>query len=177
MTDTATEGNRFAFQVPVRLYGPNVITAKAADYGNGKKGDPEYSTRAFFPKDHAEVKAFSAALAKARELIGNIVAEAEIGKVYKGKVARIMEYGAFVEIMPGTDGLVHISQIHSATGRIDNINDVLKVGQGVRVKVIEADDKGRLRLSIKAIGGIEAQQTEAAPAAPAEVAPAPEAAQ
>ncbi len=67
------------------------------------------------------------------------------------------------KVLPGRDGLLHISEI--ANYRIANINDVLKVGQQVRVKVIEADDKGRLRLSIKAIGGIEQQQAAAAPEA------------
>jgi len=65
-------------------------------------------------------------------------------------------------VLPGRDGLLHISEI--ANYRIANINDVLKVGQTVRIKVIEADDKGRLRLSMKAIGGIEAQGGPAAPA-------------
>jgi len=64
-----------------------------------------------------------------------------------------------VQVLPGRDGLLHISEI--ANYRIANIGDVLKVGQAVRVKVIEADDKGRLRLSVKAIGGIEQQQGDA----------------
>ena len=98
-----------------------------------------------------------------------------MGQVYDGSVLRLLDFGAIVQVLPGRDGLLHISEI--ANYRIANINDVLKVGQSVRVKVIEADDKGRLRLSIKAIGGIEAQQAEAAPAAPAEAATSPEAAQ
>lgn len=89
------------------------------------------------------------ALKKARELITNIVAEAEIGRIYKGKVARIMEYGAFVEIMPGTDGLVHISQIHSESGRVENVSDVLKEGDEIEVKVISVDRMGKIKLSQK----------------------------
>ncbi|HLR30460.1 MAG TPA: S1 RNA-binding domain-containing protein, partial [Paenalcaligenes sp.] len=80
---------------------------------------------------------------------------------YEGPVLRVLDFGAIVQVLPGRDGLLHISEI--ANYRINNINDVLKVGQNVRVKVIEADDKGRLRLSMKAIGGIEAQGGPQAP--------------
>ncbi len=69
----------------------------------------------------------------------------------------------FTQVLPGRDGLLHISEI--ANYRIADINDVLKVGQSVRVKILEADDRGRLRLSVKAIGGIEAQGGPAAPSA------------
>src|SRR5690606_31437029 len=85
-----------------------------------------------------------------------LTADVEVGQVYDGSVLRLLDFGAIVQVLPGRDGLLHISEI--ANYRIANINDVLKVGQQVRVKVIEADDKGRLRLSVKAIGGIEQQQ-------------------
>ena len=75
--------------------------------------------------------------------------------LFRSPVLRLLDFGAIVQVLPGRDGLLHISEI--ANYRIANINDVLKVGQIVRFKVIEADDKGRLRLSIKSIGGIEAQ--------------------
>ena len=88
--------------------------------------------------------------------IKELTADVEVGEVYDGSVLRLLDFGAIVQVLPGRDGLLHISEI--ANYRIANINDVLKVGQAVRVKVIEADDKGRLRLSIKAIGGIEQQQ-------------------
>ncbi|MDA8168450.1 MAG: polyribonucleotide nucleotidyltransferase [Nitrospiraceae bacterium] len=84
---------------------------------------------------------------KAKEIILGIVAEAELGKVYKGKVVRITDFGAFVEILPGVDGLVHISQI--AHKRIAKVTDVLQVGDEVDVKVIEIDKQGRVRLSRK----------------------------
>ena len=71
----------------------------------------------------------------------------EIGKVYTGKVKKIMEYGAFVNILPGKDGLVHISQI--AEERVNNVSDILSEGQQVDVKVLEVDRQGRVRLSIK----------------------------
>jgi len=103
----------------------------------------------------------SSELERAREAERRIVeltADVEVGQVYEGSVLRLLDFGAIVQVLPGRDGLLHISEI--ANYRIANINDVLKVGQSVRVKVIESDDKGRLRLSIKAIGGIESQQPQ-----------------
>lgn len=100
----------------------------------------------------------SADLDKAREAerrIKELTADVEVGLEYEGPVLRLLDFGAIVQVLPGRDGLLHISEI--ANYRINNINDILKVGQVVRIKVIEADDKGRLRLSMKAIGGIEAQ--------------------
>ena len=110
----------------------------------------------------------------AQRRITELTADVEVGQEYDGSVLRLLDFGAIVQVLPGRDGLLHISEI--ANYRIANINDVLKVGQALRVKVIEADDKGRLRLSVKAIGGIE-QQTEggvAAPAAPTAPVVAPE---
>jgi polyribonucleotide nucleotidyltransferase len=79
------------------------------------------------------------------EIIRGITAEAEIGKIYRGKVKKITDFGAFVEIFPGTDGLVHISQI--ADQRIKSVSDVLKEGEEVMVKVLEIDKQGRIKLS------------------------------
>ena len=84
---------------------------------------------------------------KARTIIKQLTAEPEIGKIYKGVVAKIMDFGAFVEIMPNASGLVHISEI--AENRIEKVTDVLKVGQEVMVKLVQIDDVGRLNLSIK----------------------------
>ncbi|MEQ4618577.1 MAG: polyribonucleotide nucleotidyltransferase [Corticimicrobacter sp.] len=99
----------------------------------------------------------------AERRIAELTADVEVGQVYEGTVLRLLDFGGIVQVLPGRDGLLHISEI--ANYRIANINDVLKVGQHVRVKVIEADDKGRLRLSVKAIGGIEQQGGPAAPGA------------
>jgi len=101
---------------------------------------------------------------EAQRRIVELTADVEVGQVYDGTVLRLLDFGAIVQVLPGRDGLLHISEI--ANYRIANINDVLKVGQPVRVKIIEADDKGRLRLSVKAIGGIEAQQATAEEGAP-----------
>ena len=88
-----------------------------------------------------------AASKKAVEMVQRIVAEAEIGKIYKGTVRKIVEFGAFVEILPGTDGLVHISQL--APERVRRVSDVLKEGDEVMVKVLEIDRQGKIRLSRK----------------------------
>ncbi len=84
---------------------------------------------------------------KAIEIVKGIVADAEDGKIYKGKVKRIVDFGAFVEILPGKEGLLHISQI--AEKRIEKVTDVLKEGEELLVKVIEIDKMGRIRLSRK----------------------------
>jgi polyribonucleotide nucleotidyltransferase len=84
---------------------------------------------------------------KAIEMVQRIAAEAEIGKIYKGTVRKIVEFGAFVEILPGTDGLVHISQL--APERVRKVSDVLKEGDEVMVKVLEIDKQGKIRLSRK----------------------------
>ncbi len=80
-------------------------------------------------------------------MIEEITAEAEIGAVYTGTVARIVDFGAFINILPGKDGLVHISQI--ANERVENVSDYLKEGQEVQVKVMDVDQRGRIKLSIK----------------------------
>jgi len=80
-------------------------------------------------------------------MVEEITAEAEVGAVYKGTVARIVDFGAFVNILPGKDGLVHISQI--ANERVENVSDHLSEGDEVRVKVLDVDQRGRIKLSIK----------------------------
>ena len=96
---------------------------------------------------------------EARRRIDAITAEVEIGKIYEGPVLRILDFGAIVNIMPGRDGLLHVSQI--AKERVNNVSDYLKEGQVVRVKVLETDERGKVKLSMKAL------LTEEAPAAPA----------
>jgi len=106
------------------------------------------------------------AAAAARSRIDAITAEVEIGKIYEGTVLKILDFGAIVSVLPGKDGLLHISQI--AQERVNKVEDYVKEGQVVRVKVLETDDRGRVKLSMKAVA---AEEGTAAPAA------APEAAQ
>jgi len=91
---------------------------------------------------------------EARRRIELLTADVEVGQVYEGKVIKLMDFGAFVNILPGRDGLVHISQISNE--RVENVSDELSEGQAVRVKVLEVDRQGRIRLSIKALAEEEA---------------------
>lgn len=103
-------------------------------------------------------------LADAVYRIEMICAEPEAGVVYDGKITRIVDFGAFVEIMPGTEGLLHISQI--AQERVEKVTDYLQEGQEIRVKCLEVDQRGRIKLSIKELTAEEAAQTESAEEAP-----------
>jgi polyribonucleotide nucleotidyltransferase len=104
--------------------------------------------------------------AAAKKRIEDITAEVEVGRIYEGPVLRLLDFGAIVQVLPGKDGLLHISQI--ANERVNAVSDYLKEGQMVKVKVLEADDKGRLRLSMKAV-------SPAVPSAPAAASAAVEA--
>ncbi len=92
-------------------------------------------------------------------MVEEITAEAEIGAVYTGKVARIVDFGAFVTILPGKDGLVHISQI--ANERVESVSDHLSEGDEVQVKVLDVDQRGRIKLSIKELLEDDAPDEEA----------------
>ena len=100
----------------------------------------------------------------AKKRIEDLTAEVEVGRIYEGTVLKILDFGAIVNILPGRDGLLHISQI--AQERVNAVTDYLKEGQAVRVKVLEADEKGRLRLSMKAASetAAPAEQTADQPA-------------
>ncbi len=111
----------------------------------------------------ASVSAEAGRAAQAR--IAQITAEVEVGKIYEGPVLRLLDFGAIVQVLPGKDGLLHISQI--ANERVNAVADYLKEGQVIKVKVLEADDKGRLRLSMKAAAADTAAQIAQPIAAPA----------
>jgi polyribonucleotide nucleotidyltransferase len=85
----------------------------------------------------------------AKKRIEEITAEVEIGKVYEGPITKILDFGALVNLLPGKDGLLHISQI--AHQRVEKVTDFLQEGQIVKVKVLETDEKGRIKLSMKAL--------------------------
>jgi polyribonucleotide nucleotidyltransferase len=104
----------------------------------------------------ASVNAAAGQAAKAR--IEQITSDVEPGRIYEGKVAKLMDFGAFVTISPGKDGLVHVSQI--SNDRVEKVSDVLKEGDIVKVKVLEVDKQGRIRLSMKAV-----EEGEGVPAA------------
>jgi polyribonucleotide nucleotidyltransferase len=101
---------------------------------------------------------------RARRIIAGMTEEPEVGRIYEGQVKSTTTFGAFVEIMPGTEGLLHISELQA--GRVEKTEDVVKKGDVVQVKLLSIDEKGRLRLSRKAaIAELEGQQGGAAPEA------------
>ncbi|MEO0438025.1 MAG: polyribonucleotide nucleotidyltransferase [Pseudomonadota bacterium] len=112
-------------------------------------------------EDDGTVRVFGqdqAARDKAVAMIEEITAEAEVGAIYTGRVERIVDFGAFVNILPGKDGLLHISQI--ANERVENVSDHLSEGEEVRVKVLDVDQRGRIKLSIKELLNEEASEVE-----------------
>jgi polyribonucleotide nucleotidyltransferase len=127
------------------LIGPGGKTIREITSASGARIDVDDEgkvTISSFDKQSGEI---------AVKLINEIIQEAEVGKVYRGKVVKIMDFGAFVEIFPGTDGLVHISQLDRE--RVNKVTDVLQEGDEVLVKVLGVDDNGKIRLSRKAAFG------------------------
>jgi polyribonucleotide nucleotidyltransferase len=153
-----------AISVPrkdVSEYAPKYITIKIHPdkireiIGPGGKVIREMSTE-FDAKidvdDDGTIKIFCSNDVSAKALktrIEEIAAVPEVGKIYEGVVRTIKDFGAFVQILPGTDGMVHISEL--ANKRVEKVTDVLKEGDTVRVKVVEIDNRGRIRLSRKAV--------------------------
>jgi polyribonucleotide nucleotidyltransferase len=120
--------------------GGKIIKGLTAEYGAKIEVDDSGTIKIFSPSgDIAQ---------KLMERIEDITQEAQVGKIYKGVVKTIKDFGAFVEIMPGTDGLVHISEL--ADKRVNKVTDILKEGDEVTVKVLEIDSRGKIRLSRKA---------------------------
>jgi polyribonucleotide nucleotidyltransferase len=125
------------------VIGKGGVTIRAISEATGATIDIE---------DDGTIKIASADLSaaeQARARIEQITADVEAGTIYEGKVVRLMDFGAFVNILPGRDGLVHISQISNE--RVANVSDKLNEGDMVKVKVLEVDKQGRIRLSMKAI--------------------------
>ena len=131
-----------------KIIGPGGKTIKKIVEETGAKIDIEEDGRVYIAAVNSEEAA------KAIDMINGITAEAEVGKVYTGKVTRLMAFGAFVEILPGKEGLVHISQLSAE--RVNKVEDVVSVGDEIVVKVTEIDQKGRINLSRKAVpaGGL-----------------------
>jgi polyribonucleotide nucleotidyltransferase len=125
------------------VIGPGGKVIKKIVEDTGVKIDIEDDGRVMIMSSDAE------ASAKAVKAIEDIVAEVEVGRTYMGKVVRITDFGAFVEVLPGKDGLVHISQL--ALERVKKVEDVVKIGDEIMVKCIEIDEKGRVNLSRKVL--------------------------
>ena len=131
------------------IIGPGGKMIRSIQDASGCKIDVEDDGTVRVASTNAEAAAI------ARNMIEGIVEEAQVGKIYEGTVRKIMDFGAFVEVLPGTDGLVHISQI--ANERVENVRSHLKEGQKVRVKCIRVDNNGKISLSMK-----EVEETEKA---------------
>jgi len=125
------------------LIGPGGKTIRGIQEQTGAKIEVEEDGTVFI----AAVE--GAGGAEAERMVRALTEEAEIGKIYTGKVVRTADFGAFVEILPGTDGLVHISQL--ADYRVPSVEDVVKVGDEIMVMVIDVDREGKIRLSRQAV--------------------------
>ncbi|MDO9462709.1 MAG: S1 RNA-binding domain-containing protein, partial [Deltaproteobacteria bacterium] len=123
--------------------GGKVIRQITGETGAKIEVEDDGSVRIISPNDEV--------LERALAWIKDIVREPEVGELYLGKVKKIMDFGAFVEILPGLDGLIHISQLD--TQRVNKVTDILREGDEVMVKVIEIDNQGKVKLSRKAALG------------------------
>lgn len=125
------------------LIGPGGKNIRKIIEESGVQVDVEDDGRVFISGTDA------ASVTRAKERVEDCVAEVEVGKIYKGKVTRLMNFGAFVEVLPGKEGLVHISQLD--TSRVERVEDVVKEGDEITVKCVEIDTQGRVNLSRKAV--------------------------
>jgi polyribonucleotide nucleotidyltransferase len=144
------ELSRWAPRVQVIWIKPDRIRDVIGPGGKVIRGIQEMTGAKIDIEDSGQVTLFSPdleALARARAMVEELTQEAELGRLYVAKVKRIAEFGAFCEIFPGTDGLVHIS--HLADGRVERVTDVVQEGDEVLVKCIDIDPSGRIRLSRK----------------------------
>jgi len=150
LSTTRSEMSDFAPRIITFKIDPSKIREVIGKGGATIRGITEITGASVDLTDDGIVKVASVdklAGEEARRLIEEITAEVEVGKIYEGKVVRLMDFGAFVTILPGKDGLVHISQISDE--HVDKVSDKLNEGDVVRVKVLEIDRQGRVRLSIK----------------------------
>ncbi len=152
LSETREEMSDYAPRIITFKIDPSKIREVIGKGGATIRGITEETGASVDLTDEGIVKIASvdkAAGEEAKRIIEEITAEVEVGKIYEGKVARLMDFGAFVTILPGKDGLVHISQISEE--RVEKVSDKLTEGEMVKVKVLEIDRQGRVRLSMKAV--------------------------
>jgi polyribonucleotide nucleotidyltransferase len=145
------ELSRYAPRIETIKINPDKIGALIGPGGKTIKGIVAETGAEINIEDDGSVHIYAASgesMARAKEIIGGMTREIEIGQTYHGRVVSIKEFGAFVEVFPGKDGLVHISEL--ADFRVRRVEDVAKVGEMIWVKCIGIDDKGRVKLSRKA---------------------------
>ncbi len=144
------EISRYAPRIETIKINPDKIRDLIGPGGKVIRGIVDETGAKIDVEDDGTVRIASAdgeSLRRALDIVEGITMEAKVGKIYKGTVRRVVDFGAFVEIMPGTDGLLHISQI--GPGRVQKVSDELKEGDEVHVKVLEVDRSGKIRLSRK----------------------------
>jgi len=152
ISESRTEVSDFAPRYVTMKINPDKIREVIGKGGETIRGISEQTGAQVDIDDTGAIKISAvdgSAANAAKKMIEDITAEAEVGTIYNGKVAKIMEFGAFVTILPGKDGLVHISQISNE--RVEKVGDHLKEGDEVRVKLLEIDRQGRMRLSMKEV--------------------------
>ena len=153
LSETREEMSDYAPRIITLKIDPSKIREVIGKGGATIRGITEKTGASIDLTDDGIVKVASvdkAAGEEAKRIIEEITAEVEVGKIYEGKVARLMDFGAFVTILPGKDGLVHISQISDE--RVEKVSDKLSEGDVIKVKVLEIDRQGRVRLSMKEVG-------------------------
>ena len=158
------------FRPSLSEYAPRILTVQIDPEKIGKLIGPggktirriqaDYDVKIDVEEDGTVFVAGGVQAETARDEIEMMMREAEIGQIYTGKVVRVESYGAFVEILPGTDGMVHISQL--ADYRVESVEDVARLGDELMVMVIDIDDGGKIRLSRQAVlEGITAEEARA----------------
>ena len=143
--------SKYAPRIESIQINPEKIGALIGPGGKVIKGIQEETGVTIEVDDSGLVNIFASdgeALTKAMEMVGGVASDPEIGKVYRGKVITVKEFGAFVEILPGQEGLLHISEM--ANYRVEKVTDICKEGDMITVKVLDVDDRGKIRLSRKA---------------------------
>ena len=158
------------FRPSLSEYAPRILTVQIDPEKIGKLIGPggktirriqaDYDVKIDVEEDGTVFVAGGVQAETAHDEIEMMMREAEIGQIYTGKVVRVESYGAFVEILPGTDGMVHISQL--ADYRVESVEDVARLGDELMVMVIDIDDGGKIRLSRQAVlEGITAEEARA----------------
>ena len=151
LAEPRKEMSKYAPRIEVIKINPEKIGALIGPGGKNIKRLVEESGCEINIEDDGTVNIFSVSpegMKIARDAINGMTAEAEVGKIYRGKVVTIKEFGAFVEFLPGKDGLVHISEL--ANFRVKKTEDICKIGDDMAVKCLGVDEKGRVRLSRRA---------------------------
>jgi polyribonucleotide nucleotidyltransferase len=152
IAEARPELSKYAPRIEVIMIHPDKIREVIGPGGKVIRSITEETGAKIEVDDSGKVTIYSSdleALKAARARVEEIVAVPELGKVYNGLVRKIMEYGAFVQVIPGTDGLLHVSEIHSDKGRIENMSDVLREGDHIDVRVMLIDSRGKIKLSNK----------------------------